>query len=88
MRVRFTRDMGLYEAGNIYDLPDHLARRALQINRAERATETATHRPPENAATRTKRPEEEPGVCGAGKSNGGVCQRQTQGGRCWQHEEG
>lgn len=86
MTVRFTRDMGQYKKGEVHDLPDGLERRAIRINRAEHV-ETTTRRPPENAATRTKRPEEEPDICGAEKSSGGVCQRQTRGGRCWQHEE-
>lgn len=91
MRVRFTRKMGYYRAGDTPDLPPDIAKRALTLGRAVRPseTETATRRPPENAAARTRRPEEEPAVCGAELDSGGTCSRDGQkkyGGRCWQHE--
>lgn len=87
MRVRFTRDMGRYTRGDTATISDDLARRAIRLNRAERV-ETATRRAPENAASRTRRPEEEPGVCGAATASGGTCQREvTSGDRCWQHTE-
>lgn len=88
MRVRFTRKMGYYRAGDTPDLPPDIAERALTLGRAVRhsETETATQRPPENAATRTRRPEEEPDICGAETASGGICRRTAEGGRCWQHE--
>lgn len=89
MRVRFTHKMGYYMPGEVHDLAPEIAERALYLNRAERVseTETATRRPPENAATRTKRPDEEPEVCGADTDGGGTCQRQVKSGRCWQHSD-
>lgn len=90
MWVRFTRDMGRYEAGQKLDLPAPLARRAVRIKRAERVergarVETATRGAPENAADRTEPPET--AICGYETQAGGVCSRRVGSGRCWQHEE-
>lgn len=96
MYVVLKRSWRGYPAEKPIDMPASDARSALSTGVAVHATEwkerqrpeTATQRPPENAAARTRRPEEEPGVCGATKASGGMCQRETEdGGRCWQHAE-
>lgn len=54
---------------------------------ADPPQETTSRRPPENTARRTRPPEDEKGVCGAELSSGGVCSREADNGRCWQHTD-